>query len=87
MVDVDSQGHVVTNDGRNFKMNRVTQEIRIRSPHELPTICEDEIKMKKKNPNIQEMILKEKHDNGKRCSINAFNTSHEQQVKIYLIPC
>lgn len=64
VVNIDSQGHVVTNDGRNFKMNGVTQEVRIRSPLKLPIICEDEIKIK--DPNIQEikpseMLLYNRH--------------------------
>lgn len=48
MVNIDSQGHVVTNEGGNFKMNTVAHKIRIRFPLELPVICKEEIKIEKK---------------------------------------
>lgn len=42
MVNIDSQGHVVTTDGGNFKINGVAQEVRMRPPLKLPVICEEE---------------------------------------------
>ena len=36
LVNVDSHGHVVTEDGRDLKVNGITQEIGVRCPLKLP---------------------------------------------------
>lgn len=45
MVDIYSQGHVVTHDDGYLEMNWVTQEVSIRSPLKLPVICKDELRI------------------------------------------
>lgn len=49
MVNVHSQGHVVTSNSRDFKMNRVTKEICIRPPLKRPIICKMATIKKKKS--------------------------------------
>lgn len=41
VVSINSQGHVVTHDDRDFKMNGITQEKGMGPPFKLPVICKE----------------------------------------------
>lgn len=97
VVCIDSEGSMVKNDGWDLKINRVTQEIRIKSLVEMPIICKNEAMVKIEifkqqtwkrhySQNLQQNCVQQMQNNSEK-GIDAFNTSHELQSKVYLIVC